>query len=559
MSDSSPQQQQQQADATSRQNIPAVCRIPGRGTGFLVSPGLIMTSTRVIGTKHDASRLTAVFFEGGKRPRVEVALLPSQFYFAAAYPEHLDYCLVACETTKIFNVTPVKLPLVSSEWPAVREGDHLLAMVHPVLSGGASNMRAATAAASSAAASINNASLHADSMAGPGTTVGASAAANAVAEEQTPASVSRFYEVLRRKDDRMHCKAQQSYVCAGCPCFDANGALVGLLSQVHDPETDALTATIVSIVSAVKHVFANGRIARIQQEPLFDDVWSTWNVPGDTARIVAIMTNFTQRAIHKEASLRFFEHCHERDHVSSIVACGGTGVLLDSLRRHRGDCEFTHQGLRALWAISFDIEDNRAQIREGDGVAAILGTMRDYPDHDGIVQYATVLLYNLTLTASTVAADWADEGLDVVFGGATRFADSEVTQKFAIGFFKNMLVADVKLADKALNDGIVRHSMDMMRTFPANEYLNDHGVRLVAAIVKCPAYHGLPALAVCVDPVVDAVIRFDGANALRVEGSHALWGLGNDPRNRIAIFAHPRGAEALQVSVGVVSAVRTIS
>jgi hypothetical protein len=37
-----------------------------------------------------------------------------------------------------------------------------------------------------------------------------------------------------------------------------------------------------------------------------------------------------------------------------------------------------------------------------------------------------------------------------------------------------------------------------------------------------------------------------------------LWGLGVDPRNRIAIFQHPRGAEALQLSVGVVSSTRSV-
>jgi hypothetical protein len=551
--------------STSRQNIPAICRIPGRGTGFLVSPGLIMTSTRVVGTKHEAARLTAVFFEGGKRPRVEVPLLPNQFYFAAAYPEHLDYCLVACDSSKIFNVTPVKLPLVQSEWAPVREGDTLFVVEHPVFPGGtAANSRAAAAAAAAAtsgaaASPIGSVSEHYSANGGGGTSsVAAAAAGNALADEQTPVTVKRFVEVLRRRDDRMFAKAAGHGVSAGCPCFNDHGALVGLLSQVYDGETDTLTCSIVSIVSAVKHLFANGRISRIQQEPLFADVWSTWAVPGDTARIVSILANFTQKAIHRETSVRFFEHCHVREHVAGIIACGGTRVLLDTLRRHRGEVEFTHQGLRALWAVSFDVEDNRAQIREADGVRVILDGMRDYPDHEGVVQYSVVLLYNLTLTPTTVTEDWASEGLERVFHGATTFSRVEVLQKFAVGFFRNVAVAHVKYSQEMLDKGMVRHAMSAMAAFPLNEYLCEHAVRLVSAIVQSPRYHGAPALAVCVNPVVDAIIRFDGSNALRIEGSHALWGLGVDPRNRIAIFQHPRGAEALQLSVGVVSSTRSV-
>jgi hypothetical protein len=532
--------------STSRQNIPAICRIPGRGTGFLVSRGLILTSTRVVGTKQEAARLTAVFFEGSKRPHVEVALQPQQFYFAAAYPEHLDYCLVACDTSKIANVTPVKLPLVQSEWAPVREGDTLFVVEHPVTAGQASTTKSAMATGS------------ADSA--PTSSVGLAAASQVAQDEQVPATVKRFVEVLRRRDDRMFAKAQGGYVSAGCPCFNDNGTLVGLLSQVQDPESDVLTCSIVSIVSAVKHIFANGRIARIQQEPepLFADVWSTWAVSNDTARIVAILTNFTQQAIHREASLRFFEHCHSREHVAGIVACGGTRVLIDSIGRHRNDVEFVHQGLRGLWSISFDVEDNRAQIREANGVRIILNAMRDYADHEGIVQYSIVLLYNLTLTASSVTDDWVSEGMQSVFNGAAHFPTVEVLQKFAIGFLRNVAAAGSKYGREMLEKGMIRHVSQAMAKYPSNEYLNEHGVHLVSSLVQCPDYHGNAALAPCVDPVIEAVMRFDSSNSLRVAGSHALWGLGIDPRNRIAIFANPRGMDALRTSTTVVSSTRFV-
>ena len=120
------------AAAANRVNIPAIGRVPGRGTATLISPGLLLTSTKVVGTKAEAARLKVVFFESSKKTVVEAKLLPQEFYFASVYPEHLDYCLVACETKHVFNVAVVKLPLVRCEWKQVREGDHLLLVQHPV-------------------------------------------------------------------------------------------------------------------------------------------------------------------------------------------------------------------------------------------------------------------------------------------------------------------------------------------------------------------------------------------------------------------------------------------
>jgi hypothetical protein len=522
-----------QLTSMNRSNIPAICRIPGCGTAFLISPGLLLTSTRVIGSRQEAARHRAVFFETGKREPVEVKLLPDQFYFAAGYPEYLDYCVVACETSKIYNVTPVKLPLVQTEWPTVREGDHLLVVQHPVYSHRANPHSSVSPAAAEVVA--------ADSA------------------EQT-VELKRFDEVLRRRDDVLYLKPNGTHTTAGCPAFNDNSTLIGLQTQFDDSAsgTEAMESRIVSIVTIVKHLFANGRLNIILQEPLFDDVWKTWCVTGDTSRMVSVLQNFRQKELSKKAALHLFEHAAKRENTDSVVGCGGTKVMIDAITRHQDDENFVAAGLRALWNISFTAEDNRLQIRDANGVAVILSSLRLFPLNEEVAQFSVVLLYNLTLTRSTVTNDWAPGAMKLIFSAMRQFALVEVIQKFAIGFHHNLVSAEISYAMPLIDDGILEFTAEVMSKFPANEYLIENAVKLVSTIASAPRYQGLPQLACCVSPVIAAVTRFSNSNTVRVEGNHALWGLGCDPRNRIAIFSDPNGASALQSSIFVVSADRQL-
>ena len=521
--------------AANRHNIPAICRIPGRGTAFLVSAGLLMTSTKCVKSATDAARLKAVFFEGGKRERVEVALLPNEFFFAASFPEHLDYCVVACETKGIYNVVPVKLPLVQSEWLPVREGDTLLVVQHPI-------HQEDRFAASSGSAPVPVVD---------GTT--------ANAKEQA-VELKRFDDVLRRRDDLYYLKPNGTHFTAGCPVFIVEGGtFVGLQSQVHDHLSgDVVTSRFVSAVTIIKHLFANGRLARIRQETIFDDVWATWYVQGDTSRIVGVLSNFTQPSIHKPAALKLFDHASAKEHAESVVSCGGSRVIVECIQRYAEDVEFVGMGLKALWTVSFDVADNRQEIISAGGIPVILNALERFPASEDVAQFAIVLLYNITLTHATVTQEWAERGLQRVFGAMAALPDVEVIQKFGTGFFTNVAQALPASGQVMLESAIVEHAMRMLAKFHRNEYLAENAVRLVATLSQNPRFHGAPALGCCVQPVIEAVHRFPHSNPLRVAGNHALWGLGNDPRNRIAIFTHPDGAEVLRSSVMVVSAERPI-
>lgn len=544
-----------------RINIPAVGRIPGRGTAFLVSPGLVLTSTKAVGSRQEAARHKVVFFESGKKEPVEAALLPQNYYFAAAFPAHLDYCLVACDAKGTFNVASVKLPLVESEWPLVREGDTLLVVQHPVTShaeaaagrsGGSRNAGAAATAASVAAAA---ASSNAAAATASGDDAGSAAAGNA----DGVLEVKRFEEVLRRRDDLLYLRPSNTQTTAGCPCFNDNAALVGLQSQFLDEDTGEMVSRAVSIVTVVKHLFANGQLHRIQQQPLFQDVWQTWYVTNDTTRIVSIIANFRHRALVQEAVRCLCEHTSKRELVAGAVACGGTKVIVDALRQFGEVESLVAQGLRALWNISFGEEENRHLIMQAGGETAITEAMARFPENEEVQQFACVLLFNLTSSAETVG-DWCLEASRLALAAMVRFHGVEVVQKFAIGFFFNMAHKDKAYARHVAAIGGLEQTAAQMERCATNEYLVEHSVKLIAEVARHAG--GSEATKASLLPtvahIVDAILRYGGNSVVQLHGNHALWALGDDPASRIVLLTHPRGVDALSQSIKAVAAHRSI-
>ena len=54
-------------------------------------------------------------------------------------------------------------------------------------------------------------------------------------------------------------------------------------------------------------------------------------------------------------------------------------------------------------------------------------------------------------------------------------------------------------------------------------------------------------------PVVEAMKRYPSNNTIALHGNHAMWGLGNNPRNRLALISFPGSFDVLQASSGCVS------
>lgn len=496
--------------AANRVNIPAICRIPGRGTAFLISPGLLLTSTHVVGSKHEAAKLTAIFFEGSKKAPVEVKLLPGQTYFAASYPDYLDYCIVACETKGIYNVAPVKIPLVRSEWAPVREGDTLLLVQHPT-------------------------------------------------DDENPAhvheEVKRFEEVLRRRDDIYFLKAAGLTRSAGCPAFNDQAELVGLQSQLRF-EGEGYVNKVVAIVTIVKHLFANAQVSKIEQTAVFADVWDTWYVPNDTTRIVSIMANFKQKDIVRQAAERLCEHTNRRDLLEGVVSCGGTNVILTSMHQFGDDEALSVLSLRALWNISFGDEDNRSQIVKSNGPALILEKMQQFPQNEDIAQFGIVVLFNLTLSKNVGVSVWARQAIPVVLAAMKTFENTEVLQKFGAGFFVNVTTQDSSICEQCLSSDVLAHMVHLGQTRQSNVFVVEHVVALMANLSYFPSERkvGNALLASMISPIIQSMLKFPTNNSVLVNGNRALWGFGNDPLLRIIILQHPQWGKVMDLSLGALVA-----
>lgn len=485
--------------STNRVNIPAVCRIKGRGTGFLISPGLLLTSTQAVGSKSDAAKLSAVFFEGSKKSPVEVKLLPNQCYFAATYPEYLDYCIVACETQGIFNVTPVKIPLVKSEWATVRESDTVLIVQHPV---------------------------HEDDP--------------SIEQEE----VKRFEEILRRRDDIFYLKASGTARTAGCPVFNDQAELVGLQSQIRS-DGEGVVNRVVSIVTIVKHLFANGQLSRIQQNPLFSDVWDTWYVPNDTTRIVSIMANFKQKDILRQSAEQLCDHTTKRELLEGVVACGGTKVIITSIQQFADDETLASLGLRALWNISFG-EDDRHHIVEASGAQLVLKTMQKFPQNEDISQFGIVILFNLTLARDIKFDEWARGAIPIVVDAMKNFHAVEVLQKFGVGFLVNVCAKDEQLCDVVLEYPIISHIIGLSKNRQGNVFLMEHVLGLAAIVA---AKRTAPILGELIVPIIETMLKYSSNNSILLSGNRALWGLGNEPLLRVAILQNKDSARAFDLSL----------
>eukprot|EP01012_Entosiphon_sulcatum_P063909 TRINITY_DN9217_c0_g2_i4.p1 TRINITY_DN9217_c0_g2~~TRINITY_DN9217_c0_g2_i4.p1 ORF type:complete len:514 (+),score=97.66 TRINITY_DN9217_c0_g2_i4:42-1583(+) len=491
-----------------RVNIPAVCRIPGKGTAFLVSQGILMTTLSVIGSKQEASRLKAVFFENSKQPAVTVDLKPYTFFFSSAFPDYLDYCIVACDTKNIFNVKPVKLPLVLPEIIDVEEGDTCLIVQHPL-------PLDATVAADGSTRVIDQ---------GP----------------VPPEEVKVFAQVQRKRADILHFKTSTQHNNAGSPVFNEKGQLVGLHSQMVR-ECEGSVSRAIHIGSIVRHLFANSMLGKIAGNPTFDQVWKSWFVPGDATSAIKIIQNFPYEEIRQRAIIELCSLTQERSQVGSFVKCGGTKVLLDNLQLFRNEEDLVKAGLRALWNVSFGDEDNTQEIISNEGVPLVVSLMEKFHRSEDVSEYGNVLLYNVTL--KVVPENTTADVISIVVKAMQQFRKKEVVLKFGYGALSNICRNEVQKVPVAIREGAVDILLEGMEAFPGNEYLNEHAVSFVRHSSKHEEFLVHPRIRDVIQRVISAMQKFGGNKTIVKHGNHALWNLGTHPANRMSI----RDAGGLQV------------
>ncbi|KAH9582163.1 hypothetical protein LSM04_006770 [Trypanosoma melophagium] len=518
--------------SSNRANIPAVCQIKGCGTATLISPGILLTSIHVVKSPEVAADLTAVFFEGSNKKTVEVKLLPQNLFFAAAYPDYMDYCIVACEQYGIFNVTPVKLPLIQSEWAPVREGDTILVVQHPMVDRGDDK----TAEAHDSGEGEENSSL---------------------------IEVKRFEEVLRCRNDVFYLKASGNVLTAGCPSFNDCGQLIGMQSQLRQ-ETGGVISRVLSIVSIVKHLFANKQLGRIRQELSFDDVWNTWYVENNVPRVILIMTNFTSRPIRRATAEKLCEHTNQPNLLESVLSSGGVHNIFLTLNMFKDDEDMVCKCIRALWNLTFVEGGSQQILLEENAIDIILDAMEAYSDNEEMAEYGTVLLHNISTFVETpnFAGPLGHRALKLVHAALQRFKSTNVLQKFGLSFFTTLICANPQNAETLVQLHMVEHVVYLAEHKQDQVFLIEALMHFVGelaqhktAIELCFVDGGLAAsggchiIATLTGLVIDIMLKYQEMDTILLEGNRALWGIGNDLACRAMILQHPNCYEALRLSL----------
>merc|ERR1712000_274640 len=104
------------------------------------------------------------------------------------------------------------------------------------------------------------------------------------------------------------------------------------------------------------------------------------------------------------------------------------------------------------------------------------------------------------------------------------------------------LVSEIDILSRNLvDDGIIEHATKVMDAFPKSEFLHEHAAGFLEFIGTNPVLRGHFSLQVCVPQLIATLLRFPRSHAIAVAGCNALWGLGNDPNIRQAIFTHENG------------------
>ena len=343
--------------------------------------------------------MQAVFFEGGKQAPVSVDLKPYKTFFVSAFPEHLSYALVACDTRGIRSVLPVQLPMTEKAWESeLQEGDLALIVAHP-LPRTAGRMQADDAAPTTDS-ERNEAAAAAAAAAPP--------SPKQLLALRPEREVKMFEEVAGRRDGLLLFKTNPGFNCAGCPVFNSEGTLAGIHSQLvrggggggggGGESSCTTTAHAVSVREVVRHLFANGKLGLFEAAASPAELWGTWGSSHDVGRSLRVLHNFQQTEIVQAAVQDLCEASGDRTRLEEFARCDGTRVLVENLRRNRLDRVVVRHVFRTLWNLSFGDEDRRKEIVTQGGTAAIIQSMEAFATDEEVTEYACVLLYNLSST-----------------------------------------------------------------------------------------------------------------------------------------------------------------
>jgi len=504
--------------AHNRVHVPGICRIPGRGTGVLIAPGIILTSRTALASKQEASRRKAVFFEGGKQPPVSVDLQPYRLFFTAAFPEHLDYTVVGCDTNGIFNVKPVTLPVCQSEWVDVADGDTFLTVQHR----------------------LRGLSLEVS---------GEDKESDPEGNEQ----VKHFDEVTKVRGDFICFDVAGEFSCSGCPVFDARGHLVALQSQ-GIREGEGVVSRAVHIREVAKHLFANSQLGLLECAVEPRGVWATWYREASVVRLLRIMENFMQPEIVRHVMAELRQLSSKAELATEFVEAKGVPTVLGNLKHFRADEDIVACGLRTLWNISFGEDAHKKDIVAHDGIPIVIECLRKFCLSEEIAEYGSVLLFNISCLPEHVTPELCDAGVTVVLKALEKFRKSEVILKFALGVLMNVArhVKDVSMVDAIVANGGIERAVQALTERQRNEYLVEHAVLLLAALAQHPTHAANPEMGRAIPALCEALTKHSTNKTMARHGNSALWLLGLVPAHRVQIV-RSGGLDVLRDTIDAVA------
>ena len=503
--------------ANNRVNIPAIGRIPGHGSCVLISPGVLLTSSNNIQSASHAATLSALFFEFGKKKVTKVKLLPDKLFFTSVYPDYLNYCLIACETNHLYNVRPVKLPLVSSEWRYLKDGDSILIVQHPL-------------------PIIDNRSQDNQNDFNNNTI-------------NLPNEQKVFAKIQKSENELYYFHVLPGFYYFGSPCFTSDGQFVGLCSQFLNE--DKLCNRMVSISLIAKHLFANEKIGLIKESPEFHDIWTTYYDESQSDRIYSILTNFTYQEAQKPTLEKLCLMAQKNDYIPTLYEYNGIAIIIKGITVYMEDLNFVESAVKVLWILSSS--DNKIKdCLLSNNIISVIQTIIETHNVESLNSYIIVILFNLSVNINFIG-DWIFHLVPKIISMLKLSPQLVLIQKFGIGLFYHISRKGLHECKYLLSSGAVQHTLEFIDILKSNEFVVEYGSQLLNTLLLHPSLQANSIFYACIDLFIQLIELHKNNMHIVYYYNNSLWSMSNCIKNRIKLLRHPLGLKIIQESQDVIT------
>ena len=157
-------------------------------------------------------------------------------------------------------------------------------------------------------------------------------------------------------------------------------------------------------------------------------------------------------------------------------------------------------------------------------------------------------------TAEHVTSILCESGIPIVIKAVEMYPKSEVIIKFTLGVLMNIAknTKDDAHVERIVQLGGIERACAALTEFCHNEYLIENCVLLLSAVASHRNFAVHAALRSSVIPLINALKSHSSNKTMAKHGNQALWYLGLDPTNRVAIIRNG-GLEVLDGTIDAVA------